>query len=277
MNYMEEFLEAKKLDLFMPMWDIINFRTAKLLAIIKNLKNLKVLDLGCGRGDFSKILAAKNDVYAVDIMDYSKNFKNTNIKFFRCDVSKGLPFKNDFFDVILANEVLEHLTNLDLVINEIYRTLKADGKLIADVPNTTMNILGDIFGVFGATKHIFYSSFEKRLNFYRDTFRLRINFANKGKYKFTKIFYLLFLFIWQMDYCKKEHIHKHSNNWWKDKFKKFNFDIVREIPSCFLPIFIPLPEIYKPKIYNFERHNEDKLIVKRLSTTTIFLLKKAVK
>ena len=51
------------------------------------------------------------------------------------DINKGLPFNNDFFDIIYMGQVLEHIENASFVLKEIYRVLKSTGTLVIDVPN----------------------------------------------------------------------------------------------------------------------------------------------
>ena len=272
MNYINEYREAEKMNLFMPMWDLVNFRVAKLFSLLKKIENSKILDLGCGHGFFSKYLAERNEVYALDVEDFSRFFKNTNVKFIQHDADKKLPFKDGFFDVVIANEVLEHLLNLDLVLSEIKRVLKKNGTLIADVPNTCLNIMADIFGVSGKVRNMFFRVNEKNIQLYRKSLQFRMDSAKENRYKFTKIFYLTLIFLWQMEYCKKNHVHKHSEIWWENKFETHNLKVKKTIPCCFLSILSVLPEFYKPLIYNYERHKENNLLVKYLSTTLIYLL-----
>ena len=46
----------------------------------------------------------------------------------------NLPFKNDHFDLIICNHVLEHINEDTKAIKEIYRVLKNNGKAILQVP-----------------------------------------------------------------------------------------------------------------------------------------------
>lgn len=274
MNYTKEYIDAENSGLFMPMCDLINFRVAKLSKIIKQIKNKRVLDLGCGHGHISKRLSIKNDIYALDVANFSRFFKETKVKFIQHDVTKRLPFKDNFFDIVVANEVLEHLKNLDFVLEEISRVLKKRGLLVADMPNTAMNLLTDTFGILGSFKKLFYPMNKKNIQTYRNKLQLRFDFAKGGKYKLGKIFYLALIFLWLMDYCRREHIHKHSYRWWTKKFENHNFKTLKMIPCCFLPFLAILPESMKPRIYSFERNREKTMIVKSLSTSLIYLLKK---
>lgn len=47
-----------------------------------------------------------------------------------------LPFENDFFDLILCKDILEHIKLVD-VLRDIHRIMKTGGKLIIQVPHFT--------------------------------------------------------------------------------------------------------------------------------------------
>ncbi|MCI9399777.1 MAG: class I SAM-dependent methyltransferase [Lachnospiraceae bacterium] len=51
----------------------------------------------------------------------------------RCDLT-NIQFKDNFFDYIIANHVLEHINRIDIAFDEIKRVLKSDGKLIISFP-----------------------------------------------------------------------------------------------------------------------------------------------
>lgn len=107
---------------------------------LKKRKNLRVLDLGCGAGNNSKFLAENGfSVYGVDVSATAikvckKRFKEWKLegKFIKCEFSK-LPFKNNFFDLIIDRESLyaNHLSVIKKAVKEIYRVLKNDGKLLS--------------------------------------------------------------------------------------------------------------------------------------------------
>jgi len=48
--------------------------------------------------------------------------------------SEKLPFRNDYFDVAISTQVLEHTKNYQLAIKEIYRVIKKDGFAFFSVP-----------------------------------------------------------------------------------------------------------------------------------------------
>lgn len=98
---------------------------------------MKILDLWCGYGNNKhKIYAKKNEVYGVDIeednvLHCKERFPNHT--FIKVD-GETLPFDNDFFDVIHSMDVLEHVDNLNIVLQEATRVLKPWGRFMIEVP-----------------------------------------------------------------------------------------------------------------------------------------------
>ena len=91
-------------------------------------KNLKyylpknILDVGCGRGDRTVHIANyfnvnTNNVYG---LDYSNDFLSTCKDIFsviKADLEFGsIPFDNNTFDLVICNQVLEHLKNFRKII-----------------------------------------------------------------------------------------------------------------------------------------------------------------
>lgn len=112
-----------------------NFLLEKIADIFSNEKRGKVLDLGCGDGDYAKRL--KDLGYDVIAGDIDKNRFNYHkeIEFRHCDITKQMPFNDSSFDYVLLMEVVEHLRNPYVVIPEINRVIKKGGFLILSTPN----------------------------------------------------------------------------------------------------------------------------------------------
>jgi len=78
----------------------------------------KILDMGCGNGFITKEIAKSfpnTKITAVDIekekVDYAKRYnKSANVKYVQGNLFY-LPFKKGSFDLVVCNEVLEHLTD----------------------------------------------------------------------------------------------------------------------------------------------------------------------
>lgn len=115
--------------------------------------NSKIVELGCGEGSIlltiARALGAK-EVYGVDINEEAlKKAQAKGIKVAKVDLNKEpLPFPSEFFDIVLMQEVIEHLTNPDNAIEEAYRTLKPKGYFLISTPNLAwwVNRLALLFG-----------------------------------------------------------------------------------------------------------------------------------
>lgn len=106
-----------------------------LLNYCKRIKKTgKLLEIGYGNGYF--LYSAKNknyDVYGTDIC--TKN-KLTSITTFNSDITKKINWGSNFFDLIVASEVLEHIPQSKIIatLTEIKRVLKKDGCFVGTVP-----------------------------------------------------------------------------------------------------------------------------------------------
>lgn len=105
------------------------------------LKNLRVLDAGCGHGYGSDYLAKRIATHVLGIdSDPSAisfalcNYTRHNLDFRVMDVTKIL-FPPESFDAIVSFEVIEHLSNVDNYLEGIYKTLKHGGVFIMSTPN----------------------------------------------------------------------------------------------------------------------------------------------
>ena len=93
--------------------------------------NKKILDFGCGVGQYSVIFKPENYT-GVDLDFNNINFAKKNFKgnFFLNKPNK-LDFPNDKFDFIMALAMFHHINNLDLeiILKEFKRILKPKGKI----------------------------------------------------------------------------------------------------------------------------------------------------
>lgn len=93
----------------------------------------KILDLGCGSGEYSYLAANReNQVIGVDTKVPLKS-KFRNVSFVEAD-AHYLPFADNSFDACLCAAVLEHVEDPEKILNEACRVLKPKGKLIVTVP-----------------------------------------------------------------------------------------------------------------------------------------------
>ncbi|MCS7151563.1 MAG: class I SAM-dependent methyltransferase [Endomicrobia bacterium] len=98
-------------------------------------KPLKILSLGCGTGEELKVLSDYGEVYAIDIDSNVLNFVDRSLckKIKICDVCK-IEFEDNFFDIVVGFDILEHIEDDTKAAEEIYRVLKPKGKFVFTVP-----------------------------------------------------------------------------------------------------------------------------------------------
>ncbi len=95
----------------------------------------KILDVGCGHGDFLKTIHDKTiHSYGID-PDEQALGKNKFIKNKIVGSVEKLPFEDNFFDLVFSSWVLEHLPDPKSAFSEIFRVLKPNGKVIFLTPN----------------------------------------------------------------------------------------------------------------------------------------------
>jgi len=98
----------------------------------------KLLDIGCGPGFFLAYAERYYDAHGIDISEYvirEAKQRTHTAKLSVGDVT-DLDYKNDYFDIVTCFDLLEHLPNPALALQEFYRILKENGILIIRVPNT---------------------------------------------------------------------------------------------------------------------------------------------
>jgi 2-polyprenyl-3-methyl-5-hydroxy-6-metoxy-1,4-benzoquinol methylase len=100
-------------------------------------KDSRILDVGCALGGFLKFLKDKGikNVYGIDVIEeYVELADDKNITI---GSVYDLPFEDNSFDVIILEQVMEHLADLKTPIGEIRRVLTDDGVLFVGVPNAS--------------------------------------------------------------------------------------------------------------------------------------------
>lgn len=118
----------------------------KVTFIMERCKGMTVLDLGCVRhnADFAmsdpmwlhhKIKSVANKVVGVDwLPEEVQKLNSKGYEILTADVTKPLPIK-EAFDVIVAGDLIEHLSNFEGFFENCQRLLKTDGILLISTPN----------------------------------------------------------------------------------------------------------------------------------------------
>lgn len=114
-----------------------------LLNHTTNNKNQpRVLDIGCGYGFFVKLLNENNfDAYGLDISKQSTYFAKNNLQLkniYTSDLSNQV-FEDNFFNSIIALNLLEHVPDPDGLLQIIHKKLKKNGIFLLRVPNMSFH------------------------------------------------------------------------------------------------------------------------------------------
>lgn len=117
--------------------DLDRFRRLKSYQLLKGEKIGKIVDVGCLAGlDMVPLLKEGWECYGVEISwEACQKALERGIRCVNHDVSKGVPFGDEFFDAVWAEEIIEHLLDTDAFLRECYRVLKRGGILILSTPN----------------------------------------------------------------------------------------------------------------------------------------------
>ncbi|MBW2598743.1 MAG: class I SAM-dependent methyltransferase [Deltaproteobacteria bacterium] len=98
-----------------------------------DLKGSRVLEVGCGDGRLTVLLAGKSgELVAIDpddacIVEARRNIKSVD---FRVGSGEAMEFEDGSFDLVMFTMSLHHHTDCALALREAHRTLGKDGRLV---------------------------------------------------------------------------------------------------------------------------------------------------
>lgn len=152
-----------------------------ILKMAGDIQGKKVLDLGCGDGALTYLLACAGAVVVgVDNEEDGLRFarenlrmknKNYRLKYeFVLASAYELPFSGGTFDLVTNCEVIEHLQDPERMLSEIKRVLKEDGKFIFTTPYRLRQIPADSNHV----KEYFPEEIEQMLKKYFSAIQIKL-------------------------------------------------------------------------------------------------------
>lgn len=112
-------------------------REVLISQVPKNVKT--ILDVGCGSGWVAKKFLKKNiKVISLDISKSNpqkvKELYPSQNHFQVVADSFKLPFDSNSFDCVIASEIIEHIVEPKLFLEELFRVVSGDGRLIISTP-----------------------------------------------------------------------------------------------------------------------------------------------
>ena len=124
----------------------------RLEVILRNKREGKLLEIGCGKGEFLQLAAEHFQVEGIDISEYAVDSSNylLNGRVRKEDIEYSR-LRANTYNVVAAFNVLEHLSKPGQSIHNIYNALENEGFFIGSVPyNAT-----PIGKAYTALTHIF--------------------------------------------------------------------------------------------------------------------------
>ena len=118
--------------------------TNRIISIFRPYARGRVLDVGCGDGSLSNgifQLPGVTEVVGIDISDRAIRIAQSKYPHIKYKVGQvtDLPFESNFFDVVTAIELIEHVCDTQKMFKEFSRVLKTNGYLV--ITTTDFNLL----------------------------------------------------------------------------------------------------------------------------------------
>lgn len=138
-KYYENFVDTKP-------WNAYYERPAT-LSLLSEIKNKKILDLGCAGGWYSKYLLENGaDVISIDVnknmVEVTKTRTQNKCSVIQADINNGFDFIQDSsLDIVLASLVIHYIKDIDKAFCEINRILKTNGELIFSTHHPLMEFI----------------------------------------------------------------------------------------------------------------------------------------
>ncbi len=112
-------------------------------ALIGDVQRKKVLDLACGEGYNTRILARRGACVVgvdsaqklIELAEKEEAKEPLNIKYYQRDASCLKGFSNGVFDLVTCSMALQDMENFEGAIAETARTLKPKGRFIFSIPH----------------------------------------------------------------------------------------------------------------------------------------------
>ncbi len=116
-------------------------RRATRMAKLAHLEpNLVALEVGCGTGIYTRHWVNTSgktcglDLSSMMLKRAASKIREDKLVLVQAD-AEWLPFKDSSFDAVLSVNLLEHLDNIPLALEEMRRVCKNGGKIVISMPN----------------------------------------------------------------------------------------------------------------------------------------------
>jgi len=132
-DYLEDLWRELPSELTPPYLDV---RRSFLLGDLRT--GDRVLDLGCGAGEFTAVAAAAGArVIGVDVAEAAlarARAAHPGLDFRLIEIDRPLPFEDGEFELVWASEVIEHVADTGRFLEQVHRVLAPAGRLLVTTP-----------------------------------------------------------------------------------------------------------------------------------------------
>ena len=152
------------------------------LALIERytpLHDRRVLDLGCGLGEYVRAFARRGaralgtDIAVDRLIEAQQRVVTTatrGVDGFMAAAGEALPFRDETFDLVVLNEVIEHVQDDRATLCEVARVLRPGGTCVLYAPNRLFPF--ETHGIYWRGRYIFGNI--PFVNWLPDTLRNRL-------------------------------------------------------------------------------------------------------
>jgi ubiquinone/menaquinone biosynthesis C-methylase UbiE len=114
-----------------------------MFKMLGNIKGKKILDLACGDGYNTRIIARKwakviGTDFSKELIDFAieqEEKDKLGIAYYVSDASNLSIFKNNAFDIVTCFMALQDIENYQKAFKEVYRVLKNSGRFVFVIPH----------------------------------------------------------------------------------------------------------------------------------------------
>ena len=135
--------ERQEINKVSPWWGEHLHRYEEILKSLSG--NEKILDIACGSGFGTHLLSANSTgkVYGGDLSSDAinlcqKTWNRDNLSYEIMDGTQ-LKFEDNYFDVVVSFETIEHTPKFNEMIQELKRVVKPNGTIYLSTPNIKVN------------------------------------------------------------------------------------------------------------------------------------------
>lgn len=164
---------------------------AKRLTVLHNLlgdrKKVRILDIGCNIGTLLFEAEKRGwECHGIDINAQVKSFfTNSKVELRIGDVVKT-SYPTNYFDLIIMNDLIEHIPEPHKLLKKVHTLLKEDGLLFMVTPDGgsfMARVLGKHWFHLKPREHLYYFSKSHLRRLFRETGFMVLSFQHMGRYR----------------------------------------------------------------------------------------------